>query len=83
MTGPRFTAFGTGQRPSPGPDAPPAHPPRAASPCINVCRMDDASGFCEGCRRTIDEIAVWSLLDTTEREAVWQQLDARRLGSAP
>ena len=28
-----------------------------ASPCVNVCRMDELSGLCEGCLRTIDEIA--------------------------
>ena len=30
-----------------------------ASPCINVCRMDARSGLCDGCYRTIDEIAAW------------------------
>jgi hypothetical protein len=28
------------------------------SPCTGVCRLD-AAGFCEGCRRTADEIAQW------------------------
>lgn len=28
-----------------------------ASPCISVCKMDDARGLCLGCMRTIDEIA--------------------------
>ena len=32
-----------------------------ASPCVNVCRMSDASGYCEGCRRSLDEIARWVL----------------------
>ncbi|MBM3390355.1 MAG: DUF1289 domain-containing protein [Betaproteobacteria bacterium] len=31
-----------------------------ASPCIDVCRMDAQSGLCEGCLRTIDEIAGWA-----------------------
>ncbi len=55
--------------------------PRAAgvpSPCIDVCRMDPATGWCLGCRRTIDEIAAWSRLSDAERRAVWRQLDARR-----
>jgi len=30
------------------------------SPCIDVCRMDAQSGLCEGCLRTVDEIAGWS-----------------------
>ncbi len=57
--------------------------PRTASPCISVCRMDPATGLCEGCLRTLDEIAAWSLLDDQEREAVWQTLDARRDRAGP
>jgi predicted Fe-S protein YdhL (DUF1289 family) len=33
-----------------------------ASPCIDVCRMDRRTGLCEGCLRTIDEIAAWGAL---------------------
>ena len=40
-----------------------------ASPCIKVCKMDEQTGLCSGCCRTIDEIAVWAGID-----------DARRLG---
>ncbi len=47
------------------------------SPCISVCRMDDASGWCLGCARTIDEIAAWGVLDDDEKRAVWAQLPAR------
>ena len=44
------------------------------SPCITVCRMDARTGWCEGCLRTIDEIAAWSAMDDDEQ--------ARRLASA-
>ncbi|MDQ7980172.1 DUF1289 domain-containing protein [Paraburkholderia sp. SARCC-3016] len=47
------------------------------SPCINICRMDDATGWCDGCLRTIDEIANWSLYDEAAKRAVWDQLEAR------
>lgn len=50
-----------------------------ASPCINVCRMDAASGLCEGCLRTIDEIAAWGTMDDDDKRAVWQRLEQRRL----
>jgi uncharacterized protein len=50
-----------------------------ASPCISICRMDEATGWCEGCLRTIDEIAVWSLLDDSERQQVVALLGKRRL----
>ena len=50
-----------------------------ASPCVSVCRMDAATGWCEGCLRTLDEIGVWSLLDDAEKRAVWLLLSERRM----
>ena len=47
-----------------------------ASPCINVCRMD-ASGYCEGCRRTLEEIACWSAYSAAEKRAVLALLPER------
>jgi uncharacterized protein len=47
------------------------------SPCINVCRMDKASGWCEGCLRTIDEIRGWSSYDDVTKRAIWDTLDTR------
>ena len=47
------------------------------SPCTNVCRMDPATGWCLGCRRTIGEIAAWSRMTDAERLAVWRQLALR------
>lgn len=40
--------------------------------------MDEATGYCAGCLRTIDEIAAWSALDDAERRAVWDAIAARR-----
>ncbi len=48
------------------------------SPCINICRMDETSGWCEGCLRTLDEIACWSLLDDAEKATVVHSLEVRR-----
>lgn len=48
------------------------------SPCVDVCRMHAATGWCEGCARTIDEIAAWSRLDDAAKREVWAQLEARR-----
>jgi hypothetical protein len=42
-----------------------------------VCRIDAATGWCEGCLRTIEEIAAWSGLDDASRSRVWQQLGVR------
>jgi hypothetical protein len=40
--------------------------------------MDAGSGWCEGCLRSIDEIARWSQMDDDEKRAVWSQLTERR-----
>ena len=53
-------------------------PARVASPCISVCRMDDATGLCIGCQRTLDEIAAWSELDDAARREVWVAITRRR-----
>ena len=49
-----------------------------ASPCVNICRMDAASGYCEGCRRSLDEIASWSAYSQAEKRAVLALLPARK-----
>ena len=50
-----------------------------ASPCISVCRMDAPTGWCEGCLRTLDEIAVWSMLGDEDKRAVLIDLSRRRV----
>jgi hypothetical protein len=50
---------------------------RAESPCIDVCRIDVATGLCEGCLRTIDEIAAWGTLDASARRAILDHLPQR------
>ncbi|MCT8176954.1 DUF1289 domain-containing protein [Variovorax sp. Varisp41] len=47
------------------------------SPCSSVCRMDRLSGFCEGCLRTIPEIAGWSRMEDGERRQVWRAIEWR------
>ena len=58
-------------------------PAAVPSPCVDICRMDAASGLCEGCLRTLDEIACWSLLDDAEKQAVCDELALRRAAAAP
>ena len=48
------------------------------SPCINVCKMNPQTQLCEGCFRTLDEIAAWSALGDVEKRAVLAQLPSRR-----
>jgi predicted Fe-S protein YdhL (DUF1289 family) len=57
---------------------------RPLSPCIGVCRIDQATGWCEGCWRTLDEIADWPLLSVRERDILLFRLaDRRREQKAP
>jgi uncharacterized protein len=51
--------------------------PRVASPCINVCSIDETTGLCAGCLRSLDEIAAWSVLTDEERRAVWDAIAKR------
>lgn len=45
---------------------------------MSVCAIDPEGGYCIGCYRTLDEIAIWINLDSAQRLAVWDALDARR-----
>ncbi|WP_439497535.1 DUF1289 domain-containing protein [Bosea sp. (in: a-proteobacteria)] len=49
----------------------------ASSPCIQICVIDPASALCEGCGRTLAEIADWSRLSETERLAIMALLPER------
>ena len=57
-------------RPAPGDEIP--------SPCVNVCAVDPAGGYCLGCYRTLEEIAAWTNLDSVRRLAVWDAIATRR-----
>ncbi|MEO3435269.1 DUF1289 domain-containing protein [Inquilinus sp. CAU 1745] len=49
-----------------------------ASPCIGVCRMDPATGLCDGCLRTVEEIAAWPTASEEELLAIVHRLRERR-----
>jgi uncharacterized protein len=59
-------------------------PPRSiATPCIQVCMVDGASGLCLGCFRTLPEIAGWSRFTDAERAQLIAELPGRRERIAP
>lgn len=60
----------------------PLHQGTVASPCISVCRMDERTGWCEGCLRTLAEIADWAALNDAAKRAVWKLLPQRRAAVA-
>lgn len=55
------------------------------SPCIDVCRMDAQSGLCEGCLRTVDEIAGWAAASDEKKLLILAAVAQRRarLDSGP
>ncbi|HET9125195.1 MAG TPA: DUF1289 domain-containing protein [Solirubrobacteraceae bacterium] len=51
---------------------------RVESPCVGVCVIDETSGLCEGCLRTLEEIARWGVSSAPERREVLAAVAARR-----
>ena len=49
-----------------------------ASPCIDACKMDEASGLCLGCWRTLAEIGAWGSADDDERRMILAAIARRR-----
>ena len=47
------------------------------SPCIQVCEIDEVSGLCAGCYRSLGEIASWASLDSDRRHQIMTELPAR------
>jgi predicted Fe-S protein YdhL (DUF1289 family) len=54
---------------APAQETSPARTQSVQSPCIQVCRLD-ASGMCEGCHRTREEITLWTRLTEAQQRAV-------------
>ena len=48
------------------------------TPCINVCRLDEATGLCLGCARNGAEIAAWAEAGAAFKRGVWETLPPRR-----
>jgi uncharacterized protein len=52
---------------------------RVMSPCKSICMMDPKGGpYCLGCKRTIDEIGRWPMMDDAERQRVLSELPRRK-----
>ncbi|WP_029870743.1 DUF1289 domain-containing protein [Rhizobium leguminosarum] len=52
------------------------------TPCIHLCSMVSATGFCAGCGRTLQEIGSWTSYSDTERRRIMALLPARLAGAA-
>jgi hypothetical protein len=58
-------------------DLVPPEPANLASPCVNICALDAATGWCLGCGRTIGEISNWSAKPAAERLMIRAALPER------
>lgn len=47
------------------------------SPCNKVCVMNEQTGLCRGCYRTLDEIASWGMMSDAEKGEVIRKLAER------
>ncbi|MFT4000669.1 MAG: DUF1289 domain-containing protein [Rhizobium sp.] len=47
------------------------------TPCILVCSIDQATGYCFGCGRTSAEIGAWMTYSDDERRQIMEALPER------
>jgi uncharacterized protein len=47
------------------------------SPCIAVCKINPQTGWCEGCWRTLDEIASWGTASEAVKKEIWEKIHQR------
>jgi predicted Fe-S protein YdhL (DUF1289 family) len=53
------------------------------SPCINICEIDPAIRLCEGCYRSLDEIAAWADASDATKRLILAAVAQRRLKLGP
>lgn len=53
------------------------------SPCIGVCKIVRATGLCQGCLRTLDEITAWRDASEGERRRILGRVCERRRRTEP
>ncbi|MBX3690008.1 DUF1289 domain-containing protein [Dokdonella sp.] len=52
-------------------------PSEIESPCIGICRLD-ADGYCVGCQRSGEEIALWIGMSAAERRHIIEDVLPQR-----
>jgi len=55
-------------------------PDSIASPCNGICMIDERSGYCTGCLRSLQEIAAWPDLLPAAKINLLKILEMRRRG---
>ena len=54
--------------------------PVIETPCDGNCIIDPDTGYCEGCQRTMTEIAKWTSYTPEQRQKVMELLPLRKQG---
>lgn len=49
------------------------------SPCVGICTMDDTTGLCLGCYRSLDEIKGWWDMNPQDQKKLLATLEERQL----
>ena len=57
---------------------PMSEPMNIESPCVRLCCIDETTGLCVGCARSLDEITGWSGFDAADKLRVLAAVEARR-----
>lgn len=47
------------------------------TPCRKICKINKKTELCEGCFRTIEEIARWATFTSAQRKQIMHQLPSR------
>ena len=55
---------------------------RVESPCVGVCVIDERTGLCEGCLRTLEEVAAWGSSTPEQRRTILDAIAERRRAAA-
>ncbi|SDY64925.1 DUF1289 domain-containing protein [Pseudomonas sp. NFIX28] len=56
--------------------------PAVASPCVSLCRLDEAK-VCKGCFRHVEDIREWRSADDERRRVICRQALERKRAAAP
>ncbi len=48
------------------------------SPCIDICNINPDTELCEGCFRTVDEIAEWATYSDEEKLEILAAIEKRK-----
>jgi len=57
------------------------HSSMIETPCIKICVIDQDTSLCQGCGRSLEEIARWGSFSDEQRRQIMKQLKARILST--